>query len=181
MPESRVPIVRLVRDVAPYHVSGSDRLRGRIVRAEACHAAVITRLATEFRSTGPGRRGGFSGRGLLHAIASRPGRIVSAFLAWNATGGGAATGLVAVVTTGSSRRRHSIGWLLVAPFARRRGVGTSLVHAAVDEVRSAGGTEVWVDTHADWPDAIAFWHRLGFTPSPGPPCVATRSSGPGAS
>ena len=59
-------------------------------------------------------------------------------------------------------RRWSIGWLLVVPEARRRGVGRLLVATAVEAAAADGAREVWAETDTRWPAATAFWHRLGF-------------------
>lgn len=181
MKDTGIPIVHLSRSVNLPGISGLERLCGRVTPVAAGDADAIHELAAACAADAPGRRAK-TGRGLADAVVSRPGRTVAAWLAWDATDSSRAIGLVTLVTAGRPEKpRHSIGWLVVAPSARRSGVGTALVQVAVDEVRRLGGTEVWVETHAAWPDAIAFWRHLGFTPPPAPPSVATRSSGPGAS
>jgi GNAT superfamily N-acetyltransferase len=181
MKDTVIPIVHLSRSVTLPGLSGLERLCGRVTPVAAGDAPMIRDLAAVCADADSGRRT-VSGRGLADEVVSRPGRAVAAWLAWDAVGHGRAVGLVTLVTTGPpGKPRHSIGWLLVVPCARRSGIGTALVQVAVDEVRRLGGTEVWVETHAAWPDAIAFWRHLGFTPPPAPPADATRSSGRGAS
>lgn len=108
--------------------------------------------------------GGFRprARGLLADLESRPGRVVTG---WLATIEGEDVGLTALVSTGAQAvARHSIPWLFVSDRARRRGVGRALVAAAVEAARHRGARQVWVETHADWPAALAFWSAVGFRP-----------------
>lgn len=99
--------------------------------------------------------------GLLADLSSRPNREVSV---WVAERGDTTVGLVASVATGTNPPRHSIAWLLVSPACRRRGVGSTLVAAALEEARAYGAREVWVETLADWAAAEALWRALGFRP-----------------
>ena len=99
--------------------------------------------------------------GIMGELADRPGRRVRVWLAED-HGGGAAVGIVTLVSAGP---RHSLGWLLVAPAFRRRGVATRLVGEALAAARAAGGREVWVETHRRWPAAVALWRGLGFEPA----------------
>jgi ribosomal protein S18 acetylase RimI-like enzyme len=100
--------------------------------------------------------------GMLGELTSRPGRLVTAWLAMN---GETPVGLVAAVTAGlGPERRHSIAWLVVAERARRQGVGRVLTAAAVDAALAAGAREVWVETRTDWTPAVAFWAAVGFRP-----------------
>ena len=165
MPDCSFPIVRLVRPLRLEDFSGLHRFCGRIEPVTGGAAQAIAALAA---SQGPLTAGGhaFSGPGLLDELTSRPGRRVSAWLAWHdaePTRPPSPLGLVALVAAGHGERvRHSIAWLLVDPRDRRRGVGTALVNVALDAAARAGGTEVWVETHAGWPAATAFWQQLGF-------------------
>jgi len=157
-------ILRLVRPVAWADLCRENRSCGRIEPFHVDHAGAVLQLAAALVGPdgGPGPR---PGRGLLDGLTSRPGREVTAWLAWDGEGAGRPIGLVALIAAGPAGRvRHSIGWLLVDPDHRRRGVGAALVQAAIDEAARVHATEVWVETHAAWPAATAFWQRLGFTP-----------------
>lgn len=97
-------------------------------------------------------------------LRSRPGRIVTVWLAYAAE---TPVGLVAHVEGDAGPSpRHSIAWLLVGASARRRGVGSALVAAALDHARARGAAEVWVETSSAWPDVLAFWQAVGFTTPP---------------
>jgi len=106
--------------------------------------------------------------GFAREIASRPGRIVDAWLAFDRPGpddGTRAAGVVLLRTStpiGGGDARISIPWLLVRPERRRLGVGRALVGAAVDRARWIGGVQISIDTLDRWPEALAFWKRLGF-------------------
>lgn len=94
--------------------------------------------------------------GLLGELVSRPGREVEV---WLATAGtlGECVGLVALVTTAATA---SIGWLLVSPRWRRRGIGRALVATAVGAAARRGRGPLTADTRADWPEAMAFWQAV---------------------
>jgi GNAT superfamily N-acetyltransferase len=141
------------------------------VRAD-CDAAIVTRLAQEAADVAGGRaRDAVAGphprgRGLVAELASRPGRVVEAWLAslpapaatrvW-------AAGLVSLVESRSAAGiRHSIGWLLVHPAARRRGVGRALVSHACRRAAELAAETVWVECRSDWHEAMDFWHAVGF-------------------
>ena len=100
--------------------------------------------------------------GVLADLQSRPGRSVRAWIA-ESTAAGDALGFASLVTVGREPR-WSIGWLLVRPDARLRGIGRALVTRALHDARAAGAREVWVETGARWPEAIAFWRAVGFGP-----------------
>lgn len=95
-------------------------------------------------------------RGVLEG---RPGRDVLAWIACDESlpGDRGVRGFLALVV---APPRHSIGWLLVHPVARRRGVGTALVDRAVAEAALLGAREVHVETHTGWAAAVAFWNRM---------------------
>jgi len=78
----------------------------------------------------------------------------------------APAGLISLVTTSGQLAppRHTIGWLLVHPGARRRGVGRMLAATAVDAARAAAAREVWIEVHPGWTGAWAFWQSIGFRP-----------------
>lgn len=112
--------------------------------------------------------------GLIAELQSRPGRSVACWLAWpltlptDATRAASPCGLATLVHAHdrTGRSRWSIGWLLVHPTFRRRGVGRGLVAGAVGHAASAGALEVWAETSAAWP-AAAFWQAVGFGPAAG--------------
>jgi GNAT superfamily N-acetyltransferase len=157
-------ILRLVRPVLGDDLDRVGRSYGRVEPYGGDQAGTVLHLAAAM--AGPGSDGGaITGRGLLREIESRPGRRVTAWLARADDAADRPVGLVSLVAAGPAGAvRHSIGWLLVDPGHRRRGVGTALVHVALTEAGRDGATEVWVETHAAWPAATAFWQRLGFMP-----------------
>jgi GNAT superfamily N-acetyltransferase len=71
-------------------------------------------------------------------------------------------GLVTLVVAGPPPGRCSIGWLLVHPSARRRGVAAALVHDALDAAQRLGHDQVCVETLGAWAGAVAFWRAMGF-------------------
>jgi len=121
-------------------------------------------------------------RGLLAELTSRPGRQVEG---WLATGGGPdaageqTLGLISLVACRSAAGiRHSIGWLVVHPAARRLGVGGALVAHACYRAAQLAAETLWVETRSDWPEAIAFWHAVGFALQA--PLAPRRDTAPGA-
>lgn len=94
--------------------------------------------------------------GLLGELVSRPGREVDL---WLATAGtlGECVGLVTLVTTAATA---SVGWLLVSPRWRRRGIGRALVATAAGAAARRGHGLLTADTRADWPEAMAFWQAV---------------------
>ena len=130
-------------------------------------------------STGSPPHGGL---GLLAELASRPGRQVEGWLATGAAPGDSGErllGLISLVACRSaSGNRHSIGWLVVYPDARRLGVGRTLVAHACHRAAELAAEMVWVETRSDWPAAIAFWHAVGFASQAA--ASDTRDAAPGA-
>lgn len=135
-------------------------------------AAVVASLAEEAAAFVGGRRRCFPGGpqprglGILAELASRPARQVEGWLAVipspDATGETVA-GLVSLVASRSATGiRHSIGWLLVHPAARRRGVGRSLVAHACRRAAELAADTVWAECRTDWAEAMAFWRGVGF-------------------
>lgn len=100
--------------------------------------------------------------GILAELASRPGRHVRAWVA-AVDASSPVIGLVTLVVAGPPPGRCSVGWLLVHPAARRRGVAAALVAAALDAARAGGQDRVCVETLTSWADAMAFWRAMGFT------------------
>lgn len=111
---------------------------------------------------GPSPRGG----GLVGELAGRPGREVEAWLAIIPGPDPArerASGLISLVSClTAAGKRHSLGWLLVLPDARRRGVARALVASACRRAADLAAETVWVECRSDWPAAMAFWHAVGF-------------------
>lgn len=104
--------------------------------------------------------------GLAAEVASRPGRRVETWLAWPASGlhTGEMAGLATLVTaSGGPRIRVSIGWLLVHPSARGRGLGRGLVATLLTAAHRRGIDRVWIETRSDWLAATAFWRACGFS------------------
>lgn len=142
----------------------------------ATDAAAVTALATACRAEAGPHAGHFLPAGVLAECTGRPGRGVRAWLAWPpaaraetaaappaaACSTAAALGLVTLVVVPATPPRASIGWLLVHPAARRRGVAGALVAVAVDAARGAGAERVTADTLPTWPAAAAFWRAAGF-------------------
>lgn len=120
--------------------------------------------------------------GLLAELASRPGRQVEGWLATAAARNAAGErllGLISLVASQSAAgNRHSIGWLVVHPEARRLGVGRALVAHACHRAAELAAETVWVETRSDWPAAIAFWRAVGFAPLAA--TSGTRDTAPGA-
>lgn len=107
--------------------------------------------------------------GLLGELRSRPGREVSAWLAWQPTSAPDCERVVGLVTLVAAcgragDRRWSVGWLVVRPEVRRRGVGRHLVAVALDAAATAGAAVVWAETDTAWPGSLAFWRAVGFEP-----------------
>jgi GNAT superfamily N-acetyltransferase len=67
-------------------------------------------------------------------------------------------GFLTLVRAGSlAVPRWSIGWLVVDPAARRRGIGTALVATAVRFAGARGASVVHAETLEKWAAAVAFW------------------------
>jgi GNAT superfamily N-acetyltransferase len=99
-----------------------------------------------------------SARGLLGMLTGSEGRRPLAWLAERDAAAIAAIGLTGV--TVASRVCWSIPFLIVAPDARRTGVGTSLVRVALSEAAARGATTVTAETLATWPAADGFWRSV---------------------
>lgn len=103
------------------------------------------------------------GRGLLAELASRPGRDVEAWLAILPDPEERAAGLISLVQSRSATAvRHSIGWVLVHPAARRRGIARALVAHACRRAAELAAAEVWIECRSDWTDSLTFWRAVGF-------------------
>ncbi len=133
--------------------------------ASAADVAALEYLAAAVASSWPGPRRP-SSVGWTSELRSRPGRAVQAWLAWETVVAGKPAvprGFVTLVATpAAAGTRHAIGWLVVDPAARRRGVARALVAAALGAARRHGAEAVWVETAPAWPEAAAFWRAVGF-------------------
>lgn len=84
--------------------------------------------------------------------------MVRGWLAWpRGSQAACPLGFITLILAG---RRFSIGWLLVHPQARRRGLGSALVDHAVAASAALGAKVVHAETLSTWPAAAGFWHRI---------------------
>ncbi len=96
--------------------------------------------------------------GLAAELTGRPGREVWAWIAREHAKESRPVGFVALIRAGSAADpRWSIGWLVVDPASRRRGIGTALVATAVRFAGAHGASVVHAETLEKWPAAVAFW------------------------
>ncbi|MFM7136767.1 MAG: GNAT family N-acetyltransferase [Planctomycetota bacterium] len=106
------------------------------------------------------------GRGLLTDLVSRPGRQVETWVALTPTQeatGERLAGMISLVQSQSPIGiRHSIGWLLVHPQARRRGLARALVAHACRRAADMDAGRVWAECRSDWAESLAFWRAVGF-------------------
>jgi len=130
-------------------------------------SAAVGHVAAAVANRWP-RPAGPSAAGWAAELRSRPGRTVQAWMAWEASAAGRELprGFVTLVTTAAAAgTRHAIGWLVVDPAARRRGIGTALLAEALGQARGHGAEAVWVETAAAWAEAAGFWRSAGFEPA----------------
>lgn len=161
--------MRVIRLVCrhPKNLVAPPALGGVAIRA-ACidrDGRLITQLAKATAATAAASPPAFpAATGLLAELASRPNRRVDAWLAVSAADQ-RPLGLVSLVNSRGSDRaaaRYSLGWLLVHPEFRRRGVGRQLAAHACRRAWMLGAGEVWVETRADWTATMGFWAAQGF-------------------
>lgn len=171
---NQMPIDRYMLEIEALSTAFAVRgartpLEIKAIESARDRAAVAALAESCRRQNGPSMQ--VSATGLAGELASRPGREVHGWLAWSTeTIAGAEKtrdcplGLVTLVASsppsGGSARRFSIGWLVVHPEARRRGVAGALVNHAVQHARACGASAIFADTRADWPAAVAFWQAL---------------------
>ncbi len=157
----------------PGALAGAATPAGLVLRTVCADrdALPIARLADAVAAAAAGQATSSSalrprGPGLAAELRSRPGRLVEAWLAIVPTAdddGGFGMGLISLIRGRSANGlRHSIGWVLVHPAARRRGLGRALVTHACRRAARLAAHEVWVECRADWADAMAFWRSVGF-------------------
>ena len=72
------------------------------------------------------------------------------------------TGKVRVWRTVDKKRHPLDGKVAVATSHRGRGIGSTLVDAAVDAARATGALEIWLVTTNDNVDALRLYQRRGF-------------------
>lgn len=129
-------------------------------------AEAISTLLERCRISQEGMAARLTVAGLCDECTPRPGRNVLASLARIDHVDPA--GMVTLTVAGmAATRRFSIGWLVVVPAARRRGVATALVCHALAQARTAGAAVVHVETLGSWADADAFWRTLDCRSRPG--------------
>lgn len=89
---------------------------------------------------------------------------------WIAETAGEAIGAVTLGERGSAgRSRPVVHWLGVRPAWRQRGVGRLLMTHLEAACWEAGRRRVWLETHAAWREAMAFYRRLGYGEARNPP------------
>ena len=71
--------------------------------------------------------------------------------------------IVGAVLSGHDGRRGSILHLAVSEDEKRQGIGTALVDAALDALRSEGIRKVWLLVMGGNDRGNAFWEKQGFT------------------
>ncbi len=76
-----------------------------------------------------------------------------------ATIGAALVGTGGLCITGKAGQIVQVS---VARSYRRRGLGQRMVTALLAETRGRGVTRVWMETIADWEDALGLYRRCGF-------------------
>jgi len=57
-----------------------------------------------------------------------------------------------------------LGFIGVKPEHRRRGIGTALLRAFLEEAKKRGAKKVWLHTHPNLKEAIRMYVREGFVP-----------------
>ncbi|GAA4503784.1 GNAT family N-acetyltransferase [Pseudaeromonas paramecii] len=72
--------------------------------------------------------------------------------------------LLGAVLVGTDGRRGYLQHLAVRPSAQGRGVGRTLVQAAIDALADQGIAKTHLFVHTDNPSAQAFYDRLGWHP-----------------
>lgn len=81
--------------------------------------------------------------------------MVRGWLAWPRDSHAACPlGFITLIVAG---RRFSIGWLLVHPQSRRRGLGSALVDHVLAASAALGAEVVHAETLSTWPAAAQFW------------------------
>jgi GNAT superfamily N-acetyltransferase len=59
-----------------------------------------------------------------------------------------------------------VHWLMVAPEARRQGLGSLLLSHLELAAWNAGYREIWLETHAAWRAATKLYEKFGYIPCP---------------
>jgi len=123
----------------------------------AAHAGPIAALVAACGAHGTGPGPVLRPEGIVADLTGRPGRAVTAWCAFTADPEAACVGLVSLVETAAG---WSVGWLLVHPRFRRRGLGRALVAVAAAAAASRGAGRLTADTRSDWKEAQGFWQAL---------------------
>jgi ribosomal-protein-alanine N-acetyltransferase len=89
-------------------------------------------------------------------------RLPVGHCAWVAETDGATVGFLAALFSGEEMEILN---LAVLPAARRAGVASSLLEAALAVARSSGGKRAFLEVRASNAGAIAFYERHGFLPA----------------
>jgi GNAT superfamily N-acetyltransferase len=55
-----------------------------------------------------------------------------------------------------------VHWLAVLPSHRGRGIARELIATLEATVWDAGGRQVWLETHAQWSEAVGLYQALGY-------------------
>ncbi|MBI3837654.1 MAG: GNAT family N-acetyltransferase [Planctomycetia bacterium] len=77
-----------------------------------------------------------------------------------------AVGTVTLARRGDARNaKPVVHWLAVLPGYRRRGIGRLLMATLEAAVWDAGGRQVWLETHAQWAEAVRLYRALGYRPA----------------
>jgi GNAT superfamily N-acetyltransferase len=140
--------------------SDAAAVRG-VQTAVAADIDAVRSIAAACRRDTGGGAGPFAADGIVTELRSRPQRCVRAWFG-SVDLAGPPVGLVTLVVAGPPPGRCSIGWLLVTPSCRRRGVAAGLVAHALDAAQALGHERIHVETLASWTDAVAFWRAMGF-------------------
>lgn len=139
-------------------------IRLRLWEGTALEVGAVRALAATCRARpagGPAVRP----EGLLGELQSRPGRDVAAWLAVDGLESASRPGqhgllALGLITLVEAAGRFSIGWLVVHPEWRRRGIARALLAMAAAAAESRGATSLVADTLSAWPAASAFWGAL---------------------
>ena len=166
-------VIRFFRECRPddelARLADAPALRRRVVVrplvGPAEREALVVLAAA---SAAPAAGATFQPAGLVGELASREGREIIAWLAWDGPACGEPSGeevlpgAVGFVALNRTRSGWSIPWLLVHPRARRLGVGRRLVAHAIAHARSRGAAGVSAETLDTWTAAGSFWESIGF-------------------
>jgi GNAT superfamily N-acetyltransferase len=72
--------------------------------------------------------------------------------------------IVMAMRGGPDNARPAVHWLIVRPAWRRRGIGRLLMAHLEVAAWDDGHREIYLETHASWKAAAAFYETLGYLP-----------------